>query len=88
MILRFFIILISLQLSLIDACVRTIPPEEVYITSSPDDLPFTEELVVTVQPITVATVTTAPITVAPVTDAPVTVTPSTAAPVTSTRKFP
>ncbi|CAO4377033.1 unnamed protein product [Caenorhabditis nigoni] len=69
MIIRFFIILIIFQVSLTESCVRTIPPEDVYITSTPDNLPITEEPVITDAP-----VTDAPVTDAPVTDAPVTIT--------------
>ncbi|PIC23552.1 hypothetical protein B9Z55_017223 [Caenorhabditis nigoni] len=72
MIIRLLIILITLQLSLIESCVRTIPPEEVYITSTPDNLPITEEPPITDSPVTDAPVTDAPITDAPTTDAPVT----------------
>ncbi|CAO4377045.1 unnamed protein product [Caenorhabditis nigoni] len=78
------------------SCVRTRPPEEVYITSTPDNLPFTDQPAtvaevtnapiqvepVTVAPVTVAPVTTAPVTAAPVTDAPSTLAPITDAPVT------
>ncbi|CAO4368431.1 unnamed protein product [Caenorhabditis nigoni] len=65
MTLWFLIILISLRLSSIEACVRTLPPEEVYITSTPDGLAVTEE------PITDATVTDDPTTEEPTTEAPV-----------------
>ncbi|CAO4377036.1 unnamed protein product [Caenorhabditis nigoni] len=81
MILRFLFILISFPLSLIDSCVRTIPPEEVYITSTPDNLPITEERI-SVAPVTNAPVTNAPVTEGPVTDAPVTDAPITESPVT------
>ncbi|PIC23556.1 hypothetical protein B9Z55_017224 [Caenorhabditis nigoni] len=69
MIIRFLFILISFQISLIEPCIRTIPPEEVYITSTPDNLPITEEPQVTSAPVTDAPITDAPITDAPVTDA-------------------
>ncbi|CAO4377038.1 unnamed protein product [Caenorhabditis nigoni] len=84
MIIPSLFILISLQLSLIETCIKTIPPEEVYITSTPDNLPITEEPVITDKPITDAPVTNAPVTDAPVTDAPVTNDPVTEAPVTDT----
>ncbi|CAO4377037.1 unnamed protein product [Caenorhabditis nigoni] len=77
----FLFILISLQLSVIDPCVRTIPPEEVYITSTPDNLPITEEPN-TVAPVTDGPVTNSPVTDTSVTDASVTNAPITEAPIT------
>ncbi|CAO4377042.1 unnamed protein product [Caenorhabditis nigoni] len=82
MIIPSLFILFSLQLSSVETCIRTIPPEEVYITSTPDNLPITVEPVITDKPITDAPVTDAPVTNAPLTNAPVTDAPITEAPVT------
>ncbi|CAO4368430.1 unnamed protein product [Caenorhabditis nigoni] len=78
MILRCLTILITLQLSLIEACVRTMPPEEVYITSTPDNLPVTDD------PVTNEPITEVPISDVPVTDVPITEDPITDTPVCST----
>ncbi|CAO4378425.1 unnamed protein product [Caenorhabditis nigoni] len=66
--------------SFVETCVKTIPPEEVYITST--ELPTDKPGEVTDAPVTDAPVTDAPVTDAPVTDAPVTDAPVTDAPVT------
>ncbi|PIC25251.1 hypothetical protein B9Z55_018256 [Caenorhabditis nigoni] len=72
----FLLTLFSLN-SLIETCVRTIPPEEVYITSTelPTDKP-NEPGEVTDAPVPNAPVTDAPVTDAPVTDAPITDAPN------------
>ncbi|PIC25248.1 hypothetical protein B9Z55_018255 [Caenorhabditis nigoni] len=60
--------------SFVETCVKTIPPEEVYITST--ELPTDKPWEVTDAPVTDAPVTDAPVTDAPVTDAPVTDAPT------------
>ncbi|CAO4368432.1 unnamed protein product [Caenorhabditis nigoni] len=84
MIFKFLIILTNLQFSLIESCVRTIPPEEVFITSTPDNLPISDkpntDKPISDSPITNEPITEVPITNAPVTDAPTTEEPTTEAP--------
>ncbi|EFP08373.1 hypothetical protein CRE_16221 [Caenorhabditis remanei] len=78
------IVLTLLTLSLVEMCVRMIPPEEVSISTTASSLPTDKPGEVTTEGTATSSETDSPSTEVPVTDTPVTDTPVTDTPVTDT----